>query len=687
MPLGRGGMYRDICAKCGAVRIDNQFGLEKTPDEYVANMVAVFREVWRVLKPEGTLWLNLGDSYNSNASNQQYRNGMHGSEAGMGRHNKQVDTLKPKDLVGIPWRVAFALQADGWYLRSEIIWCLSGGAWIYAKTQKGVNVMMVRDLFRLDPSTVQLWSGEKWTQLLGMNKSKRSGGELEIVLRSGERISCTLTHKFPTNRGLLQASDLVAGDTLIRTKLPDNEDPKDCAIDIDAAWFAGLYIAEGSRSDDCIQIAGHRKEEARWLRVERLAKKFGGSATRTINGNSMSIRVHGKILNAIIDELVTGKTAKDKGFSPIVWKYSDKFIKEMLDGYLSGDGHLDGNRWRIGFTRNYNLERDLRVACARLGYHLVLNLSTVKYNGSDSPTFIGEIRMKRSGHHNEKNTAEIVEIRKSRCREVYDLGVEDDPHVFALASGILTHNSKPNPMPESVTDRPTKSHETIFLLAKQSVYYYDHYAILEKSKKEWEIDKAVRDQRIKASGGVLSGGNGHGTGAHNTRNRRSVWTVSTKPYTGAHFATYPPALIEPCILAGCPDKVCPVCGKAWERVVEREAASPGQLPGYTKATGVRNDGDRAGHWTDMKTITLGFRPTCDHENEPVPGIVLDPFFGSGTTGEVAIRNRRRFVGLDLSLDYIQLAKKRVGNVQPVLFLDTTEERKDKGCESQLSLLD
>ena len=110
------------CYRCGARRIDSQIGLEQTPDEYVAEMVAVFREVRRVLKDDGVLWLNLGDSYagnNSRASNN--------GRAGFGNEREGVFTktgegLKTKDLVGIPWRVAFALQADGWYLRQDIIW-------------------------------------------------------------------------------------------------------------------------------------------------------------------------------------------------------------------------------------------------------------------------------------------------------------------------------------------------------------------------------------------------------------------------------------------------------------------------------------------------------------------------------------------------------------------------------------
>jgi len=114
--------FKDVCGKCGARRVDSQIGLEQTPDEYVAEMVAVFREIRRVLADDGVLWLNLGDSYagnNSRASNN--------GRAGFGTEREGVFTktgegLKHKDLVGIPWRVAFALQADGWWLRQDIIW-------------------------------------------------------------------------------------------------------------------------------------------------------------------------------------------------------------------------------------------------------------------------------------------------------------------------------------------------------------------------------------------------------------------------------------------------------------------------------------------------------------------------------------------------------------------------------------
>ena len=278
------GGYKSECGRCGALRIDAQIGLESTPDAYVAQLVAVFREVRRVLADDGTVWLNLGDSYNSAFGEGQgpRRPGSDTRKQTAGRLRGLLQDLKPKDLVGIPWRVAFALQADGWYLRSDIIW------------------------------------------------------------------------------------------------------------------------------------------------------------------------------------------------------------------------------------------------------------------------------------------------------------------------------SKPNPMPESVTDRPTKAHEYIFLLSKAARYYYDADAVREVGAESTLRDKREGRNRWQNGGGSkesLSGDSSQGFGtmaypADQKRNKRSVWTVTTQPYPDAHFATFPEALIEPCILAGC----------------------------------------------------------------PVGGRVLDPFIGSGTTGAVAERLGRRWVGVDLTYHHLARAR-------------------------------
>lgn len=671
------------------IGIENgELGLEATPEEYITNLVAVGRELWRVLRDDGTFWLNLGDSYcNSNGYARSEKKWQRQGRNDAPANNRNLDSLhstglKTKDLMMIPARVALALQADGWYLRAEIVWCMSGGTWVYARTQKGDMPIMIRDIARLKPETVKFWNGEKWTQVLGWSKTKRTGTELEIVLRSGERISCTPIHKFPTGRGLVEASELKVGDTLLVCQLPEPDKPKDCSIDLDAAWFAGLYLAEGSRSNNCIQIAGHSKESERWDRVQRIAAKFGGSATRSVDGNKMNIRVYGRVLIAILDELVSGKTAKDKCFAPVAWRYSNAFVSEMLDGYLSGDGHYepDDNRWRLGFTRNYNLERDLRVACARLSYRLVLNMAHASFAGKLWPSFRGEIRKKSNFHGNQKNPAEVVEVRKSRCREVYDIGIEDEPHLFSLASGILTHNSKPNPMPESVGDRPTRSHEMIYLLTKKVQYYYDAEAVKEASAKSsverykyprfGENNKALDPNAgYSVSGGDYSDEEKQASG----RNQRDVWNIATQSYSGAHYATFPTEIPRRAILAGTSAKGhCAKCGKGWVRIIkksggpptsvkEREALEIDRKPSSFGApvdeteTGI--NGQR--NWRppngagSADITTLGWQPACKCNADVVPAIVLDPFCGSGTVGEVCRELGRRFIGLDLSIKYLR----------------------------------
>lgn len=121
--------FRDVCEHCGAVREDQQIGLESTPEEYVSAIVDVFREVRRVIADDGTLWLNLGDSYAHRASGRDGRGRdsldrpLEQRQPFVGaRHAPRPPGFKSKDLIGIPWMVAFALRADGWYLRSDVIW-------------------------------------------------------------------------------------------------------------------------------------------------------------------------------------------------------------------------------------------------------------------------------------------------------------------------------------------------------------------------------------------------------------------------------------------------------------------------------------------------------------------------------------------------------------------------------------
>ncbi len=340
--------------------------------------------------------------------------------------------------------------------------------------------------------------------------------------------------------------------------------------------------------------------------------------------------------------------------------------------------------------------------------------------------------------------------------------------------------SKPNPMPESVTDRPTKAHEYVFLLSKSARYYYDGEAIREEfASSTSDLPKmaegrdrlggknlvamdpmlaasaatnvgrkravgnaiaamaALDGRDRKPSGWAFGDGRAHeerqgrfpgigpqhaaarhrgedyedGMAINSGRNARSVWTIATQPYPEAHFATFPEELPRRCILAGTPEQVCATCGKPRERVVERTGAT-GNRPqairareiadaaGLTEAhlSAVRSVGladvgkaratmSGAGRnseetqrladeakavlggyfreWSFGSATTIGLTD-CGHDNYR-PGVVLDPFAGSGTTLAVARDLGRRSIGVELSPQYVKLIEKRCAQ----LALDVT----------------
>jgi DNA modification methylase len=247
--------------------------------------------------------------------------------------------------------------------------------------------------------------------------------------------------------------------------------------------------------------------------------------------------------------------------------------------------------------------------------------------------------------------------------------------------------AKPNPMPESVRDRPTKAHEYIFLLTKQPRYYYDVDAIKEDAIHAGAtVSLGEKSLSRGQAAGIRCRPSGDGTATSvvvpSCRNVRTVWTMATKPFAEAHFATFPPELPERCIKAGTSERgCCSRCGSPWKRIVEKERkptrpgtnskvnrASDDEASPYHEHGGmVVGNRDPQRHCTETRTI--GWEPTCKCDaGEPVPCVVLDPFGGAGTTGLVADRLGRDAILIELNQEYAAMTRRRIAKDSP-LFAD------------------
>jgi DNA modification methylase len=336
-----------------------------------------------------------------------------------------------------------------------------------------------------------------------------------------------------------------------------------------------------------------------------------------------------------------------------------------------------------------------------------------KAAGNDDRTFrdkpfstVGPIsRIGKSGNkgnggadHHFRVTADGILKPKDLCGVPWRVAFALQADGWWLRQDIIW--SKPNPMPESIKDRCTKAHEYIFLMAKSQRYYYDADAIkqpaapasFERLGQDVENQKGSDRVPGKTNGpmkAVYGGRNkhdGYGTRIHSGNedsggyldagvNRRSVWEVPTQPFSEAHFATFPPALIEPCIKAGTSERgCCAECGAPWVRDVKiyREKDPTRHTGRATVGCVDRCDADEPR--TISRTETLGWLPSCkcprDGIFDPIHCTVLDPFGGSGTTGLVADRLKRNAILIELNPTYAAMAERRIANDNP-LFTDVS----------------
>jgi DNA modification methylase len=278
---------------------------------------------------------------------------------------------------------------------------------------------------------------------------------------------------------------------------------------------------------------------------------------------------------------------------------------------------------------------------------------------------------------------------------------------WILRSDIIW--SKKAPMPESVTDRPTKSHEHIYLFAKEPQYFYDQEAVAEPAQ-DWGTRDRTNGKYHNPgtgmqpqgglSGKVRMGGGGfsqayagaqldHGGESERrpyiTRNMRDVWHLSPEFSTAEHYAAYPTEIPRRCILAGCPEKVCCECGAPHERLIEKSGGTTGKSwhdhandleRGMHQAAGGL-DNRKSENGQPYTRIDRGLHPTCSCNAGTRAGVVLDFFMGTGTTAVMARKLGRHFIGGDLNPEYVAMARRRLAQTDPFLDRQITPELRQR----------
>jgi site-specific DNA-methyltransferase (adenine-specific) len=266
----------------------------------------------------------------------------------------------------------------------------------------------------------------------------------------------------------------------------------------------------------------------------------------------------------------------------------------------------------------------------------------------------------RAGFGNEREGIFSRFESKNLCNIPSRFSIEMQNRGWILRNKIIWH--KPNCMPSSVTDRFTVDFEEIFFFVKNKKYWFEQQFEPWQDNNPNDINRAINGH--KKYNGKFKDEDKKGSFAFSEskvagdprkgRNKRTVWKIPTQPFPDAHFAVFPEKLVETPIKAGCPKDICTKCGKPREKIIETKNNE------RTKKIGTGQDTDEGtkGRAGKMEIISETYTK-CDCNAPFVPGIVLDPFMGSGTVALKALKENRRFVGIEINPKYIDMANERI----------------------------
>lgn len=599
-----------------------------------------------LLRPNHTRVDAVDDAWDQFASFSDYDAFTQRWLAGCRRVLKESGTLWVMGSYHNIFRVGTVLMNLGYWILNDVVWikCLAGSTELFCTINDRPIITSIKDLQRIDPQAnqIRLPSYDDqgkfiWADMVGIRETEKARG-LRIQCEDGSWVECSLEHRFPVLRQgeiqFVEAQALTAEDTLLqlrRFEMPHVIESE--GIDQAFGEFIGWYLAEGNHLDagDGIRLSMSVDErpQAEAL-LALIQRKFGIVGRIYVYDNRLVLNFASRFIAALVDRFVRGQDAKSKRLTQEAFFYGTSFLRGVLSGYLQGDGGWDAlnNRWRLGFCRNEGLLTDLRVICRLTGQRLHAAYGVVPYQRGQAEIIRGEVRndveqwsyvtlgdiglparrhfsvsqrhslkSMRANYklltrknpssvmpevaeqvlHGDLQPVKIRAIIPGTLRAFYDLALANGTnHVFALANGLLSHNS--NPMPNFRGVRLTNAHETLIWAKKsreQKRYTFNYQALKlmnedKQMRSDWRLPICTGSERLKSDG------------------------------VKAHATQKPEALLQRIIL------------------------------------GCTNPGD----------------------------IILDPFFGTGTTGAVAKKLQRHYVGIEQESEYVELAQERLSRITP-----------------------
>jgi DNA modification methylase len=689
--------YGDECGKCGARRVDRQIGLEPSPDEYVAGLVAVFREVRRVLRDDGTVWLNLGDSYAGSwgaqsrpvgnfpsAKSTLTTNNGRGPKAGdkysalsagqIAAHPKgQTRTgaipsgapYKPKDLLGIPWMVAFALRADGWYLRSDIIWSkpnpmpesvtdrpTKAHEYLFLLS-KGPRYFYDADAIRENGSDNshggQPIEGGPKQAALGQQINGRMGIVAGDAGRNRRSVWTVATQPYP-------GAHFACVDAATEVLTPNGWRAHDELVDGEwiAAYEDGRLLWEPATF--------HRYDyDGDLVAIEK--RDLSQRLTPNHRCLVRSAKGHERVITA--DALTAGCRMPVSASFDLPEGTEDDACWGALLGWWIAEGHdRGGNTGRIYQSESANPSHvaTIRRLLESVGFDFSEHRREREWRGR--PSIEVEFRLRgerldvlRRFAPGRKLTLETLEAAPDRAsrQALLDALIDGDGHrrIDGRACIVQRDRDSIDAMQSLAIQLGYRAHIT---------QRADGCHVLYLTRKQWITLRGTDGTHEKI-------GREHYEGV--------VWCPSVpsgfwlarrdgKPFITGN--TFPPKLIEPCVLAGSSPKCCGVCGAPWRRVVER---TPMVVEPSERRSGWQEDQPGLSRTQTGGTMTqapssrtVGWESSCQHQDDTGRSVVLDPFAGAGTTGVVSRMHDRRFIGIELNPAYAEMARERIRLAEP-----------------------